>query len=304
MCRIDCVVRTMRRDDEHKLTTVSAFHISNISSWKRLDNIQIKESKVQEILLSGVTEVRLITLVKTGKVIPVDLAGSEKVEKTGAEGKVLEEAKTINKIHISSRKCNKFSDKWSSYQIKPYSFCPSNTLETMSTLRFGTRAKHIKASSIVGCREDKHAEKHGEITPTKDESCDRILNKRLDDEDVKLLEEVFILEGLIFDLTSVEELESGYQDVTLQTISSLQQAVEDNDCSALFPLLSGCLNNIFEIKLKSENQALKARLADAERFDAMHKETDDNAGVLLKISGMIRLLFSWVGSFYPFKMVS
>jgi kinesin family protein 5 len=61
--------------------------------------------------------------VKTGKVIPVDLAGSEKVEKTGAEGKVLEEAKTIyQQIHISSRKCNKFSDKWSSYQIKPYSF--------------------------------------------------------------------------------------------------------------------------------------------------------------------------------------
>lgn len=27
----------------------------------------------------------------------MDLAGSEKVEKTGAEGKVLEEAKTINK---------------------------------------------------------------------------------------------------------------------------------------------------------------------------------------------------------------
>jgi kinesin family protein 5 len=56
-----------------------------------------------------------------------------------------------------------------------------------------------------------------------------LLRERLDDEDVKLLEEVFILEGLIFDLTSVEELESGYQDVTLQTISSLQQAVEDND---------------------------------------------------------------------------
>ena len=72
-----------------------------------------------------------------------------------------------------------------------------------------------------------------------------LLRERLDDEDVKLHEEVFILEGLIFDLTSVEELESGYQDVTLQTISSLQRAVEDNDWSALFPLLSGCLNNIF-----------------------------------------------------------
>lgn len=65
---------------------------------------------------------------------------------------------------------------------------------------------------------------------------------------------------------------------------------------------SKCSN--ITLQLKSENQALKARLADAERFDAMHKETGDNAGVLLKISGMIRLLFSWVGSFYPFKMVS
>lgn len=83
-----------------------------------------------------------------------------------------------------------------------------------------------------------------------------LLRERLDDEDVKLLEEVFILEGLIFDLTSVEELESCYQDVTLQTISSLQQAVEDNDWSALFPLLSGCLNNIFEIKVKMKKEQL------------------------------------------------
>lgn len=34
---------------------------------------------------------------KTGKLFLVDLAGSEKVSKTGAEGKVLEEAKGINK---------------------------------------------------------------------------------------------------------------------------------------------------------------------------------------------------------------
>lgn len=34
---------------------------------------------------------------RTGKLNLVDLAGSEKVEKTGAEGRVLEEAKTINK---------------------------------------------------------------------------------------------------------------------------------------------------------------------------------------------------------------
>lgn len=34
---------------------------------------------------------------KYGKLILVDLAGSEKIEKTRAEGRVLEEAKTINK---------------------------------------------------------------------------------------------------------------------------------------------------------------------------------------------------------------
>jgi Kinesin motor domain len=34
---------------------------------------------------------------RSGKFVLVDLAGSEKVEKTGAEGRLLEEAKTINK---------------------------------------------------------------------------------------------------------------------------------------------------------------------------------------------------------------
>lgn len=38
-----------------------------------------------------------ISRVKSGKLMLADLAGSEKVEKTCAEGKVLEEAKTINK---------------------------------------------------------------------------------------------------------------------------------------------------------------------------------------------------------------
>ena len=33
---------------------------------------------------------------KTGKLFLIDLAGSEKVGKTGAEGRILDEAKTIN----------------------------------------------------------------------------------------------------------------------------------------------------------------------------------------------------------------
>lgn len=44
-------------------------------------------------------------------------------------------------------------------------------------------------------------------------------------EDVKLLEELFIQEGILFDPSSVEE-ELEIEDLTLQTISSLQEALE------------------------------------------------------------------------------
>lgn len=44
---------------------------------------------------------------------------------------------------------------------------------------------------------------------------------------MKLLQELFILEGIFFDPNSVEDLESAFEDVTLRTISSLQQAVEE-----------------------------------------------------------------------------
>lgn len=53
------------------------------------------------------------------------------------------------------------------------------------------------------------------------------MKESLEVEDVKLLEELFILEGILFDPYSVEELESSYEDVTLRTISSLQAAVEE-----------------------------------------------------------------------------
>ena len=36
----------------------------------------------------------------------MDLAGSKKVEKTGAEGRGLEEAKTVSRVPLSSWKCN------------------------------------------------------------------------------------------------------------------------------------------------------------------------------------------------------
>lgn len=46
-------------------------------------------------------------------------------------------------------------------------------------------------------------------------------------EDVDLLEQLFMLEGLFFDPSSVEEVESAYEDLTSRTISLLQKAVEE-----------------------------------------------------------------------------
>lgn len=46
-------------------------------------------------------------------------------------------------------------------------------------------------------------------------------------EDVLLLEQLFTLEGILFNPTSMEESELAYVDATSQTISSLHKAVEE-----------------------------------------------------------------------------
>ncbi|KAL4470856.1 hypothetical protein ABPG72_016402 [Tetrahymena utriculariae] len=105
---------------------------------------------------------------KSGKLFLVDLAGSEKISKTGAEGKVLDEAKKINQSLSSlGNVINALTDV--KIQHVPYrdskltrvlqeslggnstttliiTCSPSsfNDQETLSTLRFGMRAKCIK----------------------------------------------------------------------------------------------------------------------------------------------------------------
>ncbi|KAK6233159.1 hypothetical protein SCA6_003232, partial [Theobroma cacao] len=321
------------------------------------DNIQIKESRTQGILLSGATEISLLdpaealqslssgianraigetqmnmassrshcvylfTLnqesttekrVKSGKLILVDLAGSEKVEKTGAEGRVLEEAKTINKSlsalgnvinaltcgspakanHIPYRdsKLTRILQDALGGSSRTALLCccsPStfNASESLSTLRFGARAKHIKASAFVKGNEEKYLTKNGACSATRDESFDIILKKmseRLDAEDVELLEELFIQAGLFIDFGSTEDLESAYQDVAQQTISSLIQAVQELKFTVEMLSLPSS-------QLQRENKALKERLAAAEQLDALRGE---NAGFLHKILGFL-------GSFYP-----
>lgn len=248
--------------------------------------------------------------VKNGKLILVDLAGSEKVEKTGAEGKVLEEAKTINKSlsalgnvinaltsvgkanHIpfrDSKLTRILQDALGGTSRTALLCCCSpsysNASESLSTLRFGTRAKHIKASPFVS--EDKFTKKHTLVTKSKDEKCDRVLEKlkeRLNTEDVKLLEELFIMEGLPLGDESVEDLESVYEDVISQTISSLQQTLE---------------YLLFRIEqLKGENEVLKGRVAASERFYALYKKSREGRSLLYKMSEFVG---SSVWRFAPFN---
>ena len=109
---------------------------------------------------------------KSSKQYLVDLAGSERVSKTGAEGKILEESKNINK----SLSClgNVINSLFEKQQFVPYrdskltrvlqdslggnsitnliitcSSASFNESDTLSTLRFGNRAKSILNKPIV-----------------------------------------------------------------------------------------------------------------------------------------------------------
>eukprot|EP00826_Nyctotherus_ovalis_P034573 TRINITY_DN2894_c0_g3_i1.p1 TRINITY_DN2894_c0_g3~~TRINITY_DN2894_c0_g3_i1.p1 ORF type:complete len:732 (-),score=224.34 TRINITY_DN2894_c0_g3_i1:134-2329(-) len=110
---------------------------------------------------------------KTSVLHLVDLAGSEMISKTGATGKTLEEAKNINKsLTVLGRVINALTDGKSDYI--PYrdskltrilqnslggnaktcliiTASPSihNASETLSTCRFGMRAKNIKNKAVV-----------------------------------------------------------------------------------------------------------------------------------------------------------
>ncbi|TVU43611.1 hypothetical protein EJB05_10096 [Eragrostis curvula] len=67
-------------------------------------------------------------------------------------------------------------------------------------------------------------------TQDQDDLRDRILSKlrlSLKEEDVDLLEELFTLEGIIFDPSSVTDIDSACQDVASEEISLLMQAVEE-----------------------------------------------------------------------------
>ncbi|KAJ6502503.1 kinesin heavy chain [Mycena sanguinolenta] len=137
-------------------------------------NMNAESSRSHSIFLISINQRNTETgAQKTGNLYLVDLAGSEKVGKTGASGQTLEEAKKINKsLSALGMVINALTD--SKIKYIPYrdskltrilqeslggnsrttliiNCSPSsyNEVETVSTLRFGIRAKSIKNSARV-----------------------------------------------------------------------------------------------------------------------------------------------------------
>ncbi|RYP75716.1 hypothetical protein DL771_002203 [Monosporascus sp. 5C6A] len=137
-------------------------------------NMNQESSRSHSIFVITVTQKNLETgSSKSGQLFLVDLAGSEKVGKTGASGQTLEEAKKINKsLSALGMVINALTDGRSSHvpyrdskltrilqeslggnsrttliiNCSPSSY---NDAETLSTLRFGMRAKSIKNKAKV-----------------------------------------------------------------------------------------------------------------------------------------------------------
>ncbi|KAL2755238.1 hypothetical protein ACRALDRAFT_1064934 [Sodiomyces alcalophilus JCM 7366] len=137
-------------------------------------NMNQESSRSHSIFVITVTQKHVETgSAKSGQLFLVDLAGSEKVGKTGASGQTLEEAKKINKsLSALGMVINALTDGRSSHvpyrdskltrilqeslggnsrttliiNCSPSSY---NDSETLSTLRFGTRAKAIKNKAKV-----------------------------------------------------------------------------------------------------------------------------------------------------------
>ncbi|KAL3528211.1 hypothetical protein ACH5RR_012867 [Cinchona calisaya] len=286
------------------------------------DNIQIKENQQQGIFLSGATEITVANStealeslcqeitkdrrMKSVKLLLVDLAGSEKVEKTGAEGRVLEEAKTINKSlsalgnvinaltggfngkanHVpyrDSKLTRILQDALGGNSQTALLCCcspsPSNAAESLSSLRFGARAKHIKANIHVISPEDICARRHEAKCLNQDELRGRVVEKlrvNFKAEDVDLLEQLFVLEELFFDPSSIEEVEFAYEDLTSRTILLLQKAVEELSAK--------------NEELMKQNMILKAKLRAAE------VKGNTSTSYLSRIFGIISK--SWIGSVF------
>ncbi|XP_047070817.1 kinesin-like protein KIN-1 [Lolium rigidum] len=242
--------------------------------------------------------------VRTGKIILVDLAGSEKVEKTGAEGRVLDEAKMINKSlsalgnvinALTTAKPNHVP-----YRDSKLTRILQDSLFIMSLWQYPSRTKLIKTLHKLIPTELDSTMKHTPYSRDQDDLRDGTLSKAgssqseasypsldsgdhdglrerllsklrlsLKEGDVDLLEELFVLEGIIFDPDSVVlNIDSACHDDAGRQVASLVQAVEE-------------LTETVQ-ELTDENETLRHQLEVAQEIAARVQcaATDRSGGLL------------------------
>ncbi|KAK4949814.1 hypothetical protein LTR10_011656 [Elasticomyces elasticus] len=152
----------------------TAMHLGQRSRVTASTNMNLESSRSHSIFLVTINQKDVNTgSQKSGMLYLVDLAGSEKVGKTGATGQTLEEAKKINKsLSALGMVINALTDGKSSHvpfrdskltrilqeslggnsrttliiNCSPSSY---NDAETVSTLRFGMRAKTIRNKAKI-----------------------------------------------------------------------------------------------------------------------------------------------------------
>jgi kinesin family member 5 len=152
----------------------TAMHLGQRSRATASTNMNLESSRSHSIFLVTINQKDVNTgSQKSGMLYLVDLAGSEKVGKTGASGQTLEEAKKINKsLSALGMVINSLTDGKSTHipyrdskltrilqeslggnsrtsliiNCSPSSY---NDAETISTLRFGVRAKSIKNKAKI-----------------------------------------------------------------------------------------------------------------------------------------------------------
>ncbi|EHY53689.1 Kinesin heavy chain [Exophiala dermatitidis] len=152
----------------------TAMHLGQRSRVTASTNMNLESSRSHSIFLVTINQKDVNTgSQKSGMLYLVDLAGSEKVGKTGASGQTLEEAKKINKsLSALGMVINALTDGKSTHvpyrdskltrilqeslggnsrttliiNCSPSSY---NDAETVSTLRFGMRAKTIRNKAKI-----------------------------------------------------------------------------------------------------------------------------------------------------------
>ncbi|XP_058102660.1 kinesin-like protein KIN-1 isoform X5 [Magnolia sinica] len=220
------------------------------------DNLQIKEGKTRGIFLSGATEICIMDAAEALQKLFVGVANRA----------------------VGETQMNMASSR--SHCVYIFSVLQESTNDG--------RAKHVRTSPRVSSNEDKGEVKLVTHCQTnKSESRDRLLDQlraSLNIEDVKLLEELFVVEGIIFDpCMAVEDFESAYEDVTSRTISALHQTVEE-------------LLTTIET-LKKENLDLKVKVAASEKFHSYFNAAESFC-YSATILGFLWFFSSWIWSIF------